>query len=367
MHINYYSLIINFLILKNILTSSLNSITCRAPNNSTVDWYTMFLFPSKQSNFTYAYMDNKMKKYKYYTYESPYSFPPSIITNYVYSNQTSNLNYFFWNDDTTTKNGDPSTVSNSKAHSKGSLVYNKESGVFLLHSLPRFPLRDEDNNLYLEMPDNNGINGQSFLCITLDLKNVEKIEKILNYINVNINLSVKEDKVHNPPNEFTLKLINNVFSSKYPNYLITNITSKIRKKNFTFISKNHKYLVTPYDESIRDIYNDDFYVKTWTRPFYADSLCDKYKLLNVFEVNFNNNIIKKNNDHSKWAVSINKNISCFGDLNHVESQIKRGGNIVCFDNYYVSKELKKSIVSHDECLFEDYFKSIENVNETNID
>ena len=94
MHINYYSLIINFLILKNILTSSLNSITCRAPNNSTVDWYTMFLFPSKQSNFTYAYMDNKMKKYKYYTYESPYSFPPSIITNYVYSNQTSNLNYF---------------------------------------------------------------------------------------------------------------------------------------------------------------------------------------------------------------------------------------------------------------------------------
>ena len=227
MNNNYYSIIIVFLLIfKKIFNSTLNSITCRSPNNSTVDWYTMILFPSKNSNFTYAYMDNKLKKFKYFTYDSPYSFPPSIITNYVYSNNYSNLNYFFWNDDVTTKDGEQINIPNNKAHSKGSLVYDKYSGAFLLHSLPRFPTRDKENNLLLEMPNNSGINGQSFLCITLDLNNTNKVEKLLNYINVNINLSVKEDKVNNPPNEYTLKLINNVFSSKYPNYLITNITSK---------------------------------------------------------------------------------------------------------------------------------------------
>lgn len=58
----------------------------------------------------------------------------------------------------------------------------------------------------------------------------------------------------------------------------------------------------------------------------------------------------KGSEHSKWAVSVNKNVVCFGDLNHCESQQNRGGNIVCFENKKLHDIIIDSIVDIDACV-----------------
>jgi hypothetical protein len=47
-----------------------------------------------------------------------------------------------------------------------------------------------------------------------------------------------------------------------------------------------------------------------------------------------------NNDHSKWAVADNNNYVCIGDANWKLSQLYRPGNVFCFENANLKKELK---------------------------
>ena len=136
-------IIILFLItyLSFTLSSSLTRV-CRSPEFKEVDWYIMFLFPTKitkDEKLYYVYMDNTMLGLKEYEYNES-NFPPTIITKYALD-KNENFNYFFWNDDTKTKDNQEVEYTSSYAHAKGSLIYDKKVGVFLQHSLPRFPTR----------------------------------------------------------------------------------------------------------------------------------------------------------------------------------------------------------------------------------
>ena len=104
------------------------------------------------------------------------------------------------------------SCSDSKAHAKGTLIYDKNGGSFLLHSLPRFPSRYINGTIINDLPSNSGLNGQSFLCISINQNSAEKIAKILNFINVCNNKSVMKDRVNKKENEWIKKLIMNVYN-----------------------------------------------------------------------------------------------------------------------------------------------------------
>lgn len=307
---------------------------CRNPSGKLVDWYVIFFMPKSASSddqIYYGYFDNTLKSLKYYLYEE-FTFPPNMITSYVIDNfDNEDFNYFFWNDDQTVKDNTSKSSSSEKAHAKGSLVYNREGGAFLLHSLPRFPTRTIENEILTELPSNAGSYGQHFLCMSVTPETAEQIAELLNYINISNNFSVDKDNVNSEGNEWINKLIKNRFSSSYPGELQTIITSK-KGVEFNFISKNHLNQITPYDTTIRDIYLDDFYVRTWTKPSLSPSICEEYSIFNVESVKYGDFEYDKGKEHSKWAVSVNKDIVCFGDLNHCESQQNRGGNIVCYNH-----------------------------------
>ena len=348
MHSNWqFLLIISLLFFSNCS----NEKVCRNPNGTAVDWYVIFFLPrtsSSDGEIYYAYFDNTSSSLKYYLYEES-SFPPSIITSYVIDNfGNEDFNYFFWNDDVTLKDSASKSASSTKAHAKGSLVYDKSGGAFLLHSLPRFPTRTIENELLIELPSNAGSYGQHFLCISVTKTTAEKIAELLNYINISNNFSVDKDYVNTKANEWITKLIINKYDSSYPQELQTIIKSK-KGVEFNFISKSHINQITPYDTTIRDIYLDDFYVRTWTKPSLAPDLCEKYSLFNVENVQYGEFVYNKGSEHSKWAVSINKNINCFGDLNHCESQQNRGGNIVCFENKKLHDIIINAIIDIDTC------------------
>ena len=65
-----------------------------------------------------------------------------------------------------------------------------------------------------------------------------------------------------------------------------------------------------------------FYVESWGRP-YLNAYCNEERGLidNVTEVQFGDFTFESTQDHSKWAISIErlKAVVCFSDMNHMDS------------------------------------------------
>ena len=340
--------------MKNILISILiiysscaTNKVCRNPSGKEVDWYAIFFMPASAStdgSINYGYFDQTLSSLSFYKYDVN-TFPPTRLTKYV-TGGGSGYNYFFWNDDKTVKDGGSDSASSTKAHAKGTLVYDSNSGAFLLHSLPRFPTRTAANEVLTELPSNGGSYGQTFLCISVTKSTAETLAQLLNCINVSINKSVTSDNVNSSPNAWITKLI----SGKMDSTCSIAHTTKIRSKGgveFTFFGKNYKNKIIPYDTTLRTIYKDHFFVRTWSRPALAPSLYGDYNLINVLDVKFGQYTYGVNKEHSKWAIAKNKSIVCFSDLNHTESQKDRGGHIVCFENTKLHSIMKNAIVSTD--------------------
>ena len=69
--------------------------------------------------------------------------------------------------------------------------------------------------------------------------------------------------------------------------------------------------------------------------------------MNFLEVKYDSYEYEVNKEHSKWGITHKKNIVCFADLNHTESQKERGGHIVCFENEKLHNIMKEAIKSID--------------------
>jgi len=53
-------------------------------------------------------------------------------------------------------------------------------------------------------------------------------------------------------------------------------------------------------------------------------------------------------DHSKWVLA-GQEYACFGDMNHMNSQWKRGGAFYCLSGPTLIEALKTMISSTDSC------------------
>jgi deoxyribonuclease-2 len=323
---------------------------CRDPNNNIVDWYLIMLFPSTanhaDNSLVYMFYDEKSGLNQYYF--DIKTFPPIRDTHEVEnSSAQSKVNYFFWNDDTSTEKK-LTAAYKGKAHSKGGLVYNRESGYFLMHSLPRFPRRTADNKFVDEFPDNAGKFAQHFLCISTDFENNLKIIDTLNIINPQLIVkNGEEDNVSD--NESVLKLIKNRSDPKLPPYAKSTIES-VGKKEFTFFSRSKNEEHLQYDFHIPQHYGDNFYVETWTKPKLLDPICNgKYKIMNIKSLKFGLYAYNNNQEHAKWSVAEKKDISCFGDLNRTDQKTIRGGNVICISDKKLANIMRDAITDADQC------------------
>ena len=130
--------------------------TCLDVNGKEVDWFVIFLYPTTSSpsdTLSYGYYDVNSKDIEFYEYDDK-TFPGIPLMMSYKEDKSSN--YFFWNDDASTETEEKSGGS-GKAHSKGGLIFNKNSGFLLSHSLPRFPRRNDKNEIEPEFPSNAGM------------------------------------------------------------------------------------------------------------------------------------------------------------------------------------------------------------------
>ncbi|KAM7297168.1 hypothetical protein ISCGN_022321 [Ixodes scapularis] len=120
-----------------------------------------------------------------------------------------------------------------------------------------------------------------------------------------------------------------------------------------------------HDVELADIYSsiltgqikDDLVVQSW-RNGAGDRLpndCNSnYTVTDVDSVKLNLDqsrfiAFDTTEDHSKWAIAVDKSTFCLGSMNRMESQFKRGGEALCFDNSLVNRLFKRSAIVNTGC------------------
>jgi deoxyribonuclease-2 len=71
-------------------------------------------------------------------------------------------------------------------------------------------------------------------------------------------------------------------------------------------------------------------------------------VLNAVNINVGGVTWTEQDDHSKWVLAVN-NYACFGDMNRMSSQWKRGGAFYCLNDATLVAAIHGVIISHDSC------------------
>lgn len=86
-----------------------------------------------------------------------------------------------------------------------------------------------------------------------------------------------------------------------------------------------------WDEIVSDIYKVEFVCETWGRPIDDSQCVSRPYTLNSDTISIGGVSWDRNKDHSKYCVEKTKakTLTCFGDMNRMDSQRKRGGGALC--------------------------------------
>ncbi|KAF2905818.1 hypothetical protein ILUMI_00354 [Ignelater luminosus] len=200
----------------------------------------------------------------------------------------------------------------------------------------------------------NGLRfGQNFLCISLDVTNLNKVGVQLEYNEANV----------------FYKNVPEHLKSVYFNYIDPHIakTHRLREKkleklsslqDITFFSfaKKGSFRKDLYLDWVAPTLHSNLYVQTWLNSKNPlPSNCNKnYSVNNVEHLRFNQFELsfKTTIDHSKWAVSARRSPKkwiCIGDVNRASRQTMRGGGTVCFTNKNVVHAYQSIVVKTEEC------------------
>lgn len=275
--------------------------------NNPVDWFFSILYPSNKNEdkeLTYVYFDNESDHLERYEYNQK-SFPPERMSQ------------------------DPQRLIEWNTYlTKGFIQNTKQnSNAFVLHTL------DDINNFNVNKP-------HSFFCISVDDKNVKKLISSFILMKIQLNSNTKNALM----STLSFDDVNNSFTTDE----ITRIKT-LNDQIMILFTKTALGKLLPYEYTIRNYYNESFYVKSNTK-YLLNKICEDNRLvLNILSVEYGNKINLSERDNCKWAVSISDNTCCFGDFNFDNESKAIGGNTICFKNDLLSTILKSLIETKEDC------------------
>ena len=341
-----------------------SKLSCLDNNLSDVDWYNAVKVPD---DFLFSYFDPS---------SSPNS-PPGLqifpghnmnttsssvggTINQVF--QDKDVAYVAWNDECPDDNNikkDGSSMSirrrqlyHQRAHSKGVIAWDGESGFWLIHSVPKYP--DFDDSKYSWSGDIKGRNAQSFLCISLDKDNIEKSASQVLFMDPDVCTSNMPSALSSEVPNLT-ELVNGGKTSISDTTSVEKISS-VNGQSFTSFAKTTAFNSDLYEDLVIPKLGSSFEWQTWRRASGTpeDSYCKgDYDSENVLYTSFpfNNLQWHYTKDHSKYGISSGGSDSyiCVGGINRMVSQRKRGGGTVCFENDDLHDSISASFSKVEEC------------------
>lgn len=274
-----------------------------------------------------------------------------------------NTGYILWNDEIPPSRSHPKPVNNhAKGHSKGVLAFNQRanSGLYLLHSTPRFPIDGE-----FELPDDEREYGQTFLCVTLNYATTVAIAEILRlhhepqvYVSRNLPADAESPLV---------KLVHqdrHRVDQKHP--LIADFKFRSKDRNdFRLFAKNKKWSEPStarghgkdfWNHLVSPALRDDIDVETWRRGQVFENIDpgSKTATLDVLGVHLDGIGYPGyqwpfTKDHAKWGSTEHRppglllrhpGFVIIADINRDESQAKRSGGGLAFQHDGIWQALK---------------------------
>uniref|UniRef100_A0A8D0D862 Deoxyribonuclease-2-alpha n=1 Tax=Sander lucioperca TaxID=283035 RepID=A0A8D0D862_SANLU len=227
-------------------------------------------------------------------------------------------------------------------HSKGLVMMDKTTGVWLSHSTPQFPFERDQNNFW---PDSGATNAQTFICVTFKYNEFKKIGNVLTFtfdhqipagFHEELRQVTKKDLEKRPKRD----------ASKVKTQDLTSAagTTKFR----SFAKKQYKvgdlYLTIAETYTAIKKINTDVRVQTWGQQS-DGSYCElnQRQVIKIESVGQTAGLggWPNTKDHSKWCVAKDdkNNLICIADVNRAYTQYERPGGALCFEH----KEFKTNM------------------------
>ncbi|XP_053608471.1 deoxyribonuclease-2-alpha-like [Plodia interpunctella] len=231
-------------------------------------------------------------------------------------------------------------------HTKGVLLGDKFTSLWLVHSVPRFPPIPNSNGLNVtgyDYPSTGMKYGQSLLCVSVQTSTLNQIGTQLKYNEpLIVHHHIPQELEGELPN--LLDVVKNKTIDASPWYHIESFETLVGRKFLSF-AKSAMFNDDLYSGLVAEVLQSDLLVESWTNgPGTLDSECNRnFQVRNIERLKFP--IAKmsftSHNDHSKWAVAVAHKMHnsqdtkvadywvCVGDINRALPQESRGGGTVC--------------------------------------
>ena len=316
-----------------IIQSVVSRLSCKNADGDDVDWWAMF---KKPMTLDYYYRDENTGLSRGPGDLGQKSQNPLYLSiEAIYDGST--VGYLLVNDQAPT--GD---ATSRYAHDKAVILYDADSAVYIEHSVPRFPPVGDDGYSY---PDSGKANGQSFLCMSLTL---DQLDTVANNILVEIP-HVYDSAIPSTLNTVpgVLDIINEEWKDK------VDTTSSLLSVGSGLVKhyvKSRNWGKDSYKDLLITALDADGYSETWQNGsggVLASDCSGRHNIYNIQKVKFPDGEWTSTKDHSKWAVV--GDYVCIGGVNRVASQEKRGGQHFCVKDSGFAGEMKGVIEAYEQC------------------
>ncbi|KAG7302098.1 hypothetical protein JYU34_013558 [Plutella xylostella] len=228
-------------------------------------------------------------------------------------------------------------------HTKGVVLGDKLTALWLVHSVPKFPPVPELNSFNTSTysyPATGMKFGQTFLCMSVQTTTLEQIAVQLLF---NEPLIAYAQMPHEYESELPtmVDVMKNKSIDTSPWYHIQSFDTLDGRKFMSF-AKSAMFNDDLYSGLVAE---SDLLVETWSNgPGTLDSECNRsFQVRNIerLKVHTAKMSFTTHNDHSKWAVAVAHKMHlsqdtkvadywvCVGDINRALPQESRGGGTVC--------------------------------------
>jgi deoxyribonuclease-2 len=328
-------------------------------NGQPVDWWFMYKVPkdapgaasetggagTKATGYEYVYYDagSTALAPSTHTLDEPTNALSATLAQ-LGGSPGDSVGWVFYNDEHPPQLDKPDD--GSKAHAKGLLAFDLESdsAFWLLHSVPRFAPPGGD-----DFPVDELDYGQTFLCVTL--KDVATAESI-----------AAQMLVQHGPQTYGAQLPQSLAASSVWQQLAAATYSLLpTPSDLTFLSRGGRTFRSIAKSRLwgRDLWTDlvgptlgvDLDVESWRRgaiPSDEDSNNQEWVADDIaIDLRPLGSLYSWQNakDHAKWALSCEDNDGwvCVADINRQDSQAKRGGGSICFQESQLWADLSKIV------------------------
>ncbi|XP_034438336.1 deoxyribonuclease-2-alpha-like isoform X1 [Hippoglossus hippoglossus] len=346
-----YKTVIRFLFSTGIFFQACESdVSCRNDDGKEVDWYILYKLPNmNDGGQSYLYMDESSNGWTR-SRENINSNSGTLAHTLkplldFYDQKTEGFGYLLYNDQPP-KPKKPAPA--SFGHSKGVVMLDRQTGVWLSHSTPQFPTyRSKDF-----WPQSGNANAQTFICVTYSYATFKQIGLQLKYIHA---YSYDSRITTTFPTELRCVALRTCYPKRTPWFRIMTLTS-VKGQRFRSFAKYKRFGDDIYSGLIVNSVKKDLYVKSWgkikgKKYNHLPSNCSiPHHVYNVKKVQLSSTLSWTDTvDHSKWSVTPDGGWTCIADMNRHMTQMRRGGGAICINDAVIGKAFYSLIKETEPC------------------